>query len=320
MNRKAPARNPAIPGTTQDRTGSAGILRRAVADIRRRFAGLQRDVLAIFDGIRIVEPMPLPLAFNDATTGMQRTIYALTPDELAAVSFALQQALERWIAGGRDTANLLWWATYDAQAAQLGAAQSVANLTNLSAAYAATRTLQEVVFSEAYRNRVAMAQVKSYEHWTGLSAGMRSELSQIIGRAVVDGKNPKAVRAEIVERLDVSKARAIGYAQTDITDTLRQARIAEADYAADELGLAIGLLWTSALIPTTRPWHASRNGKVYTSEEVRAFYAVNGNRYRCHCATTECLLDADGKPILTDALKASMAKERAAWERAHPKG
>ena len=35
MTPKPRARNPAIPGTTKDRTGSAGILRRAVADIRR---------------------------------------------------------------------------------------------------------------------------------------------------------------------------------------------------------------------------------------------------------------------------------------------
>lgn len=308
--RRAP--DPAIPGTPQDRTGSAGILRRAVADIRRRFAGLQRDVMAVFDRVRIVSA-------NDAGTPA-RTVYAMTPDEAAAVSYALQQALERWIAGGRDTAALLWWSGYVAEAAHLGTAQTAANLTRLSAVYAATRTLQDVVFSEPYRTRVALAQVKSYDHWTGLSGTMKAELSQVIGRAVVDGKNPRAVRAEIMERLEVSKSRAIGYAQTDITDTLRQARMAEKDYAEEALGIAIGLLWTSALIPTTRPWHASRNGRVYTTEEVRAFYAVNGNRYRCHCATTECLLDADGAPILTDRLKQSMRAEREAWQKARPVG
>ena len=302
--------NPVIPGSTTDRTGTGGILRRAGADIRRRFAELQKDVLAIFDRIRV-------LSTNDAA--LARTIYAMTPEEMAATSQALREALDRWISNGRDPAHLAWWAIYDEDASQLGSAQSVSNLTRLSAAYAATRTLRDVVFSEAYRTRVATAQIKSYDHWTGLSAELRAELSQIIGRAVVDGKNPKAVRAEIAERLDVSKARALQYSQTDITDTLRQARMAEADYAEEQFGLRIGLLWTSALIPTTRPWHASRNGKVYKSAEVRAFYEANGNRYRCHCATTECLLDAAGKPILTKTLKDSMAKELAAWQKAQPK-
>ncbi len=301
------ARNPILPGDTGDRTGSAGIRRRAAAAIRRRFDGLRREVLAIFDRIPVY-------GTNDATRPPERTIYGLTPDELAAVSYALQQALDRWIASGREPAYALWWAPFDAEAAQLGAAQSAANLAALSATYAGARSLQTIVFSEPYRNRVAMAQIKSYEHWTGLSAGMRSELSQIIGRAVVDGKAPRAVRAEIAERLDVSKAKALQYAQTDITDTLRQARQAEADFAAAEFGIALGLLWTSALKPTTRPHHASRHGKVYTTEDVREFYGRDGNRYNCYCAQTECLLDDGGRPILTDRLKGDMARERAKWD------
>jgi uncharacterized protein with gpF-like domain len=123
------------------------------------------------------------------------------------------------------------------------------------------------------------------------------------------------VVAEIRERLDVSRSAALQYAQTDITDTLRQARWAEAERAGDEYGLRLALLWTSALIPTTRPWHASRHGKVFTPAEVRNFYGQRGNRYRCHCSQTEALLDEAGAPILTDGLKRSMSKELKAWER-----
>lgn len=303
---KPAIRNPAIPGTPRDRTGSAGILRRAIAEIRRLFSGLQRDVLAIFDAIRILQP-------NDAGN-MPRTIYALTPDEMAAVSYALREALDRWIARDRDPANMLWYSVYPEQASQLGAAQAVANLTHLSDAYAATRTLRDVVFSEAYRNRVAMAQIKSYEHWTGLASEIRAELSQIIGRAVVDGKNPRAVRREIMDRLDVSKSRAEAYAQSDITDTLRMTRLAEDEHAEESLGIRTGELWTSAFLPTTRPWHASRSGRVYSREQVRDFYSRDGNIYRCHCSITTCLLDEDGQPILSDSLRKTMRKEREAWE------
>ena len=305
---KPRARNPAIPGTTKDRTGAAGILRRAYADINRRFAGLLRDVLEVFDRIRTIET-------NDAAMAPRPVLYALTPEELAATSRTLQEALDRWIAAGRDPSNAFWWDAYDAEATQLGTAQTASNLGNLSPVYAAQRSLASIVYSDAYRNRVAFAQAKSYEHWTGLGAELRAELAQIIGRAVVDGKNPRAVRTEIADRLEVSRGRALGYAQTDITDTLRQARMAEADHAREEFGLGIGLLWTSALLPTTRPTHAARHRKVYTSAQVKAFYAVNGNRYRCHCSITECLLDEEGAPILTDALKRSMAKELAVWER-----
>lgn len=301
--------NPIIPGTLKDRTGSLGILRRAVREINARFAGLQTDALAIFDSIRIY-------GANDTAIPVDRTIYALTPDELAATAQALRDALDRWIEAGSNTNRVAWWDQYAADASQMGAAQSVTNLTNLSPVYAAGRSLQHVIYSEPYRNRVAMAQIKGYEHWTGMEASMRSELSQIIGRAVVDGKNPKAVRTEIMTRLDVSRSKAAQFAQTEITDTLRQARWAESDYATEQFGLDIRMLWTSALLPTTRPTHAARSGKVYSTDEVRDFYSKNGNRYRCHCGQTECLLDADGNPILTRGLKDKMQAEKSAWEAA----
>jgi hypothetical protein len=301
--------NPVIPGTPKDRTGSGRILRRAIQEINQRYAGLQVEVLALFDRIPTY-------ALND---GADRIVYAMTPQQMELLSTELQATHARWIAAARDPAYIFWWDSHLEDASQLGTAQSVSNLTNLSEAYGVSRALETVIYSTAYKTRLAMAQIKSYEHWTGLAAQQKTDLAQIIGRAVVDGKNPKAVRTEIMEKLDVSRSRAAGYAQTDITDTLRQARIAEADYASAELGLKIGLLWTSALIPTTRSWHASRNGKVYTSDEVKKFYAVNGNRYRCHCATTEALLDTDGKPILTDRLKASMLAEKQAWEKANLK-
>lgn len=296
--------NPIIPGTIRDRTGAGRIIRRAEAEIERRFKGLRDDVLALFDRI----PM---YALNDE---FAQVLYGLTPTDMANLSAELQAAVERWIASGRDPAYALWWSTYEAEAAQLGTAQTAANLSNLSPVYAATRSIEAIVYSTPYANRLAMAQIKSYEHWTGLAATQKSELAQIIGRAVVDGKNPKAVRTEIMDRLEVSRSKAAQYAQTEITDTLRQARMAEADYAGETLGIKIGLLWTSAMTPRTRSWHASRSGKVYTSEEVKSFYSVNGNRYNCRCAQTEALLDTDGAPILTDRLKASMLAERTAWE------
>jgi len=130
----------------------------------------------------------------------------------------------------------------------------------------------------------------------------------------VDGKNPRVVAKEIEARMGVSQARAEGYAQTDITDTLRMARLDERDWAVENLGMDIGLLWKSALIPTTRPWHASRNGQVYTSAEVRQFYA-GPDRYRCHCSVTEVLLDDDGKALLTDRARQTSVDEIKAWEK-----
>lgn len=303
---QARQRDPIRVGTASDRTGAGGVLRRAGAAIRKRWAGLERDVLRLFESLPTY-------ALNDER--VQAVRYGVTPEQLQSIAAELQATLARWIAEpGRAIEHFFWWDAYVDEAGKLGAAQTAANLGALSASYAAARTLEQIVYSEPYRNRIAAAKFKSYEHWTGLASEQRATLAQTIGQAIADGMAPREARRLIQERLEVGKARALAFAQTDITDTLRQARIAEAEDAEAQLGVKTGLLWTSALIPTTRPWHASRNGKVYTRDQVRAFYADRGNRYNCRCGVTECLVDADGKPILTKKLQATMANEKRAWQ------
>jgi len=297
--------NPQIPGTLRDRTGSQAIQRSAAKEIKRRYAGLLADVLAAFNRIPVY-------SLND---DFGAVVFGMTPPQYEALSIELAAALDRWIAGARDPAHIFWYDGVVSDASQMGAAQSASNLAALSPAYAASRALETVVYSAPYQNRLAMAQLKSYEHWTGLAATQKAELTQIIGRAVIDGKNPKAVTTEIMERMDVGRSKALSWAQTDVTDTLRQARMAEADYTSENLGLKIGMLWTSAFKSRTRSWHASRSGHVYSSAEVKAFYSVNGNRYNCYCAVTEALLDENGKPILSARLRASMLAEREAWQK-----
>jgi hypothetical protein len=271
--------NPIIPGIPADRTGTLSILRRAVREIERRWTGLQADVLAIFDAI--------PVYAINAGESLDMFRYGLTAEQMVRLSTELQAAVERWIADGRDPANLFWWSQYVAETQQLGTAQTVANLGNLSPAYAAARSIEMVIYSEPYVQRLALAQFKSYEHWTGLAAQQKSELARLIGQAVVDGRNPRAVAETIKERLGVSLSKAKSYAQTDITDTLRQARWAEAEQAQQDFGIRIGLLWTSALLPTTRQSHAAKHGRILTQEAVRDFYGRDGNRYNCFLPGTK---------------------------------
>ena len=295
-------RNPVIPGSTTDRTGTAGIFRRCRAVINVRFAALERAVLALFDAIPTY-----------AVNEVRSVVYGLTPQQMAALAGELQASLDYWLMSSSPDAARFWYSPYVAEAHQLGAAQSVANLANLSASYAASRTLQQVVFSEPYRNRVGIAQTKSYEHWRKAGADVRGELAQIIGSAVADGRAPNQVKGLIRDRLAVSLEKARSFAQTDITDALRLSRMAEDEHAEQEFGMALGELWTSALLPTTRLTHGQRHGKVFTPRQVREFYSKDGNIFNCHCSITSCLLDESGKPILTDGLKKTMKKQRADW-------
>jgi hypothetical protein len=306
LMRVAAPRPPIIPGNPKDRTGAGGILRRAGAVIRARFDLVRRDVLATFDRVPVY-------ALNAASVQ-----YGVTPETLAAIAADLQASVDRWLGDdGQQDAPAFWWDGFVQEAAQLGATQALTNLSGLSPTYASSRTLLEVLIGTALVARIAAAKFKSREFWTGLANEQRAGVAQVIGRAVADGTAPADTRKAIAARLDVGESKALAYALSDVTDNVRMARVTESQQAEQLFGLRTALLWTSALIATTRSWHASRHGQVYTADEVTAFYDEAGNRYNCRCATTECLLDADGKPLVPEKMQAKMANERRRWQSWH---
>ncbi len=177
--------------------------------------------------------------------------------------------------------------------------------------YAKEKTLGDDMKRE-YLNQISAAGLTTFSDWKVISDTARGDLANIITDAVARGVNPRETASVISKRLDVSMSKAKTIAQTEQVGALRQAQWNETDWAADRLGLNTGLLWLSALKPTTRTWHASRHGKVYTTEEVRDFYAENGNRYNCYCSQIPALLNDDGS-IFNEGLSDKLKKERKDW-------
>lgn len=293
--------NPIVPKSKTDPVGGSKIVNKAFKEIEARYAGALKEILAAFNAIPVY-------ALNAAEVA-----YGLTAVQRAALSETVQAILERWLLDGRS-ADSFFYATFDEQAMQSGTARAFANISAISPAYASSETLAAIIRSPAYQNIIATAQFKSYEHWTGATAQTKSDLMQIITQSVADGKNPKVVAREIELKMGVSKADAQRYAQTDITDTLRKATMAEDARVKEKFGFKTKLLWTSAFLATTRPWHASRSGDVYTEDEVKKFYGERGNRYNCFCSLTTVLLNDDGKPMLTDKVQEALIKERRIWQ------
>ena len=291
-------RNPIVPKSRTNPTGSDRLLSRADKEIKARYKRIGARVLAYFDSI----PW---LAFN-ADGAYQ--FPASRMDELRQV---LAEITYSELVDGQPLT--FFFAEYDRDAAQLGLAQSSANLAAISTTYAASRPLVAAMSSAPYQNRVAMAMQRSYTHFTGLSDAMQADLAQTIAQAIANGDNPRVAKAAIMERLGVSESRARLYAQSDITMTLRETTMGEGDDAAEALGIEIKYLWVSALLPTTRKNHASRHGRLYTSDEIKEFYSKNGERYNCHCSCVATLIE-DGVPQLTQKLRATMVAEKQQWE------
>lgn len=237
-------------------------------------------------------------------------IYDMSTQELADLLEAVQGILDDYLLDGGE--QNLWAMDYVVAEAQRGTLEAFNNLSQQSQVYASQTTIQQLLSSPGYLNQISAARLTTFSDWKVISDTARGDLTNIITDAVARGVNPRETASVISKRLDVSMSKAKTIAQTEQVGALRQAQWNETDWAADRLGLNTGLLWISALKPTTRTWHASRHGKVYTTEEVRDFYAENGNRYNCYCSQIPALLNDDGS-IFNEGLADKLTKERKQW-------
>jgi len=313
---------PIVPRSKVDPTRSAKQVTAMFRDIEERYLGINRALKALFDQRltgREREVNSHTWHFLCHVNGDDQRlyqvnagkfIYDMTPLELAELLEAVQSILDDYLLDGGE--NNQWAMDYIVAEAQRGTLEAFNNLSQQSPYYASQTTLQQLLSSPGYQNQIASARLTTFSDWKAISDAARADLTGIITDAVVRGVNPRETASVISKRLDVSMSRAKSIAQTEQVGALRQAQWNETDWAADRLGLNTGLLWLSALKPTTRTWHASRHGKVYTTEEVRDFYAENGNRYNCYCSQIPVLLNDDGS-IFNEGLADKLAKERKGW-------
>lgn len=299
INARIPS--PRLPTSATDPVGANRRVGAAWRVLDSKYKELQRRIVALFDGIQSVQ-------VNAEGYGYQ---YDFSAQRAASISDEIQRILDEVLLEGAGF-NQLWIGIDVSGAYESGVRLAQGNLANMSADYAAQRTISDILYSEPYMRRLGIAYSSTYSDWKGLSDQGRSQLASVITEGIATGKNPSGVSEDIVKRLDVSKSYAKQLAQTEVTGVLRQARRDEAGEANALLGLNVGLLWSSALIPTTRITHAQRHGKVYAPEEVADFYSRDGNRYNCRCGNTECLI-VDGVPQITERAKDRYAEAKAAW-------
>lgn len=314
---------PIIPRSKVDPTQSARPVSKMFQDIEGRYLDIKRRLKVLFDQRltgrqREVNGERSWLMCNNggAETSLYQVnagayVYDMTAAQLADLLQIVQTILDDALLDGGS--QNIWALDYVAAEYERGTQQAFTNLSVQSPVYASQTTLQLLLSSPAYQNQIASAYISTYSDWKGISDTARADLANVIADSIGRGANPRETASIVSRRLDVSMSRAKNIAQTEQVGALRQAQWNETDWASDRLGLNTGLLWLSALKPTTRAWHRARHGKVYTTEEVRDFYAENGNRYNCYCAQVPVLLDDDGK-LFNEGLTEKLAAERKAWK------
>lgn len=237
-------------------------------------------------------------------------IYDMTNQQLNEMLNLMQAILDQHLLASGE--NDFWATGYVQTELQRGTFEAFTNLSRQSDYYAQQTTMAQLLSSPGYQNQVAAAALSTYSDWKSISDGARGDLASIVIDSVARGVNPRETAQVVSKRLDVSMSKAQTIAQTEQVGALRKAQRNEVDWSRERLGLNTAVLWMSALKPTTRPWHASRHGKVYTTEDVEQFYAERGNRYNCYCSNIPVLLDDDGE-IVNRGLVEKLTKEREAW-------
>lgn len=313
---------PIVPRNKADPTQSSRQVSRMFNDIEDRYLNIKRRLKALFE-LRLTgqqreanAQQSWMMCNNEGAesslyqVNAGKFVYDMTAAELADLLQVVQSILDdELLEGGSQN---LWAMDYVIAEYDRGTLSAFTNLSVQSPVYASQTTLQQLLSSPAYQNQIASAYISTYSDWKGISDTARADLANVIADSIGRGINPVETASIVSKRLDVSMVKAKVIAQTEQVGALRQAQWNETDWAADRLGLNTGLMWLSALKPTTRLWHASRHGKVYTTEEVRDFYAENGNRYNCYCSQIPVLLNDDGS-IFNKGLAEKLANERKQW-------
>ncbi|HHR1263803.1 TPA: phage minor head protein [Klebsiella oxytoca] len=324
QEQKSKVGTPIIPRSKVDPTQSARPVSKMFQDIEGRYLDIKRRLKVLFDQRltgrqREVNGEHSWLMCNNegAQPSLYRVnagtyIYDMTAAQLADLLQIVQTILDDALLDGGS--QNLWALDYVAAEYERGTRQAYTNLSVQSPVYASQTTLKLLLSSPAYQNQIASAYISTYSDWKGISDSARADLANVIADAIGRGINPRETASIVSKRLDVSMSRAKNIAQTEQVGALRQAQWNETDWAAERLGLNTGLLHLSALKPTTRVGHAFWHGKVRTTEDVRAWYAVDGNKYHCYCGQIPVLLN-DAGSIFNEGLADKLVEERKQW---HP--
>lgn len=288
------AGSPIIPRNEQDPTGADSKERGAINEFAKRMNLIYRNMREILNR----QPYTV-VTVNSKILRVNATRYDfnLSPEILANLSQEIQSMIEAILMEGGEQ-NLWFLNSYVIPAAIQGTAQSHANLTVQSEAYARSRpTLQSLLMSDPYRKRIGLLRAREFEEMENLMNRTKDVMRRTLSEGMALGKNPRDISKDLQDATSLSKHRANLIARTEIPGALRRARMDEDEQAIKEFEFDAMQMHISAFSPTTRIWHAQRHGTLHTIQEQREWWSFAKNACNCKCSTILVLVGKDGKPL-----------------------
>lgn len=281
----------------QDPTRQGGNRRKAEKELIRRLTGAQAEIKQYLLSLQTTKRQ-VP---DGNSLLLNREIYEYQTDSYAQLRQLIAQTISKWLELGGTGKPPKWF--FDAQimaAYDSGASETIATIALLLALLPTKRTLIDVSFESivvtyGYRQRQQYSFEQSYTSVQKLGNDIAADVVRTVSEQVDSGMSPVTLAAASALVFAKARKRAKLIAENEINNAFRAAKEKEAKELAAALGLNIKLLHRSALLPTTRAWHASRHGHIYTIPEQALWWSQDANSINCHCSVIEVIVDESGK-------------------------
>jgi SPP1 gp7 family putative phage head morphogenesis protein len=138
-------------------------------------------------------------------------------------------------------------------------------------------------------NRVKVTVRSEFKPWLkDIPANERREISKIISKGIEEFKNPRLIAKDLESHMSGTRHNSISAARSEASKNQYYSNIQTRKEAGQEY-----LIYRSALLETTRPAHAARDGKYYKIGTQPALNEIN-----CLCTYSDGTLDVlNGAPV-----------------------
>lgn len=128
--------------------------------------------------------------------------------------------------------------------------------------------------------KLKLLATRSFEELKGITDQMSKDMNRILADGIAHGKNPKQIARDLTEEVDISKARALRIARTEIIHAHSEGQLDSFEkLKIDELGVDVE--WTTAGDGRVCPRCQSMAGTVWKLKDARGVIPLHPN---CRCA------------------------------------
>ena len=281
----------------QDPTRQGRNRSKAEKELYRRMAGaaaeIKRYILAI--------PVSKRTVPDNNNLLMNREVYQYGSESYAQFRQFTIEVINRWFELGGSGKPPQWFFDQQVRAAyESGAAETIGMIALLLALLPRKRTMLEISFEMIvgtydYEQRVKYSLEQGYNSVTKFGNDIAADVARTVGEAMDNNRSPESLAGAMAVVFSKARSRAKKIGENEVNNAYRAARKREAEALAEALNLNIKVLHRSALLPTTRAWHAARHGRIYTIQAQALWWSQDANAVNCHCSVSEVIVDNDGK-------------------------